>query len=120
MLYIGTAGADDPARASLPFVAAIGTMKSGHQAQIALAGAAVALLKDGIAAHVHGDDRPPLSELLQTVCALSVPIYVCEHCSTARGVSDADLQGKNAQFITTHDFAGLSAAADWVLPVCHT
>jgi predicted peroxiredoxin len=118
MLYVGTCGAEDPTQASLPFVAAIGTAKSGHQAQIALAGTAVALIKDDIAAHVHGDDRPSLSELLQTARALGVPIYLCAGCSTIHGVSDADVQGKNASLITTEDFAALTAAADWVLPVC--
>jgi predicted peroxiredoxin len=112
MLYVGTCGAEDPTRASFPFVAAIGTMKSGHRAQIALAGAAVALLKDDIAAHVQGADPPPLSELLQTARALGAPIYICAGCSTAHGVSDADVQGKNAWLITTEDFAELTAAAD--------
>jgi predicted peroxiredoxin len=120
MLYVGTCGADDPTRASLPFVAAIGTAKSGHQAQIALAGAAVALIKDNIAAHVEGADRPPLSELLQTARTLGVPIYLCAGCSTIHGVADTDVQGKNASLITAEDFAELTAAADWVLPVCPT
>jgi predicted peroxiredoxin len=118
MLYIGMCGAEDPTRASLPFVAAIGTIKSGHQAQIALAGAAVTLIKDNIAAQIQGADRPSLSELLQTAHALGVPLYICAGCSTIHGVSDADVQGKNAWLITTSDFAELTAAADWVLPVC--
>jgi predicted peroxiredoxin len=120
ILYCGIAGASAPTQAVLPFVAAIGTVKSGHQAQIALAGDAVAMLKDGIAEHVTGQGRPPFSELLQSVQALRIPIYICAGCSAARGVSDADLQGKYGQLITTKDFEALCAASDWVLPVAPT
>jgi predicted peroxiredoxin len=117
ILYCGRAGASAPRQAVLPFAAAIGTVKSGHQAQIALAGEAVALLKDDIAEHVEAEGQPRLSELLQSVRALRVPIYICAGCSAAREVSNADLQEKHAPLITTKEFELLSAAADWVLPV---
>jgi len=40
ILYVGTAGSDDPTRAGLPFNFAIGAIEAGHQPQIFLAGEA--------------------------------------------------------------------------------
>ena len=54
LLYIGTAGTDDPTRATFPFLMAKGAIDAGHEAPIILMGEAAALIKDGIAAHVHG------------------------------------------------------------------
>jgi predicted peroxiredoxin len=48
VLYVGTAGSDDPTRAGFPFNFAKGALDAGHQAEIFLAGEAVYLLKDSI------------------------------------------------------------------------
>jgi len=46
VLYISTFGSDDPTRATLPFVSALGALEAGHKAQIALVGEATYLMKD--------------------------------------------------------------------------
>ena len=38
ILYLGTYGADDPTRASMPFHMALGAAEAGHSAEINLAG----------------------------------------------------------------------------------
>lgn len=48
-LYFSTPGSDDPTRAVMPFVLANGAIEAGHQADIALAGEAVYLMKEAIA-----------------------------------------------------------------------
>lgn len=76
ILYVSTYGSDDPTRATLPIVAALGAVEAGHQAQISLAGEAVYLMKDGIAEQVHGVGWPPFNELFQKVIKHKIPIYV--------------------------------------------
>lgn len=46
ILYVSTCGSDDPTRATLPFVAALGAVTAGHRPQIMLAGEATYLMKD--------------------------------------------------------------------------
>jgi predicted peroxiredoxin len=63
LLYIGTAGTDDPTRASFPFLMAKGAIDAGHETGIILQGEAATLIKDSIAAQVQGIGVPPLKEL---------------------------------------------------------
>jgi uncharacterized protein involved in oxidation of intracellular sulfur len=76
LLYIGTAGTDDPTRATFPFLMAKGAIEAGHEAGIILMGEAAPLIKDSIAAQVHGVGIPPLKELTEFVYARQVPISV--------------------------------------------
>jgi uncharacterized protein involved in oxidation of intracellular sulfur len=76
ILYVSTFGSDDPTRATLPFVTALGAIEAGHKPQIMLAGEAVYLMKSYIAEQVHGVGWPALNELFQKVIAYAVPIYV--------------------------------------------
>jgi len=76
ILYVGTAGSDDPTRAGLPFNFALGAVEAGHQPQIFLAGEAAYLMKDDVAAAVMPVAMPPLREMLDAVVARGVPIFV--------------------------------------------
>jgi predicted peroxiredoxin len=76
ILYISTYGSDDPTRATLPIVAAVGALEAGHQVWLALLGEAVYLMKSGIASQLHGVGLPPLGELLPKLFAAGVPIHV--------------------------------------------
>lgn len=76
ILYIGKYGAANPVEATMPFHFAVGALDAGHQPQIALAGEATYLIKDTIAAQIHGMGIPPLQELMQKVIEHSVPIAI--------------------------------------------
>jgi predicted peroxiredoxin len=76
ILYVSTYGSDDPTRATLPFVAALGAVEAGHKPQVFLAGEAVNLMKDVIADQIHGVGWAPMKELLQKAIANGVPIFV--------------------------------------------
>ena len=76
MLYVGTAGSDDPTRAGLPFNFALGAIEAGHQAQIFLAGEAAYLMKDDVAAAVTPVAMPSVREMVEKVVAQNVPIWV--------------------------------------------
>ena len=76
ILYTTTSGSDDPTRASIPFFMALGAIKAGHEPSIGLIGEATYLMKDEVAAQIHGVGWPPLKELLSQVINHGVPIYV--------------------------------------------
>ena len=76
ILYTSSHGSDDPTRATIPFVAALGAIEAGHKAEIALLGEATYLMKDYIVEQVHGVGWVPLKELLAKVISHSVPIYI--------------------------------------------
>lgn len=76
ILYTTSFGSDDPTRATIPFVAALGAIEAGHQVRIALLGEATYLIKEHVADHIQGVGFAPLKELLAKVIANGVPIYV--------------------------------------------
>lgn len=76
LLYIGTAGTDDPTRATFPFLMAKGAIEAGHQTGIILQGEAAPLIKDSLAAQVHGIGVPPLAELVAWLVARDTRITV--------------------------------------------
>jgi predicted peroxiredoxin len=76
ILYVGTAGSDDPTRAGLPFNFAIGALEAGHLPEIFLAGEAAYLMKDPVMSAVQPVAMPALKEMIDTLVARSVPLYV--------------------------------------------
>ena len=75
ILYSTSYGSDDATRATIPFVAALGALEAGHQPQIALLGEATYLMKDSVAAAIHGVGFAPLSELLAKAIENEIPIH---------------------------------------------
>ena len=76
ILYVGTAGSDDPTRAGLPFNFALGALEAGHQPEIFLAGEAAYLMKEDVASAIMPVAMAPLREMMDTVVARNVSIYV--------------------------------------------
>jgi uncharacterized protein involved in oxidation of intracellular sulfur len=76
LLYIGTHGTDDPTNATFPFLMAKGAIDAGHETGIILQGEAAPLIKDSIAAQVHGVGIPSLKELMDFLVARKVRITV--------------------------------------------
>ena len=76
ILYTSTYGTDDPTRATLPYLGALGAVEAGFKAQILLMGEATFLMRDELAAQIHGVGWPHLSEILPQVIDEGVPIFV--------------------------------------------
>lgn len=76
ILYVGTAGSDDPTRAGFPFNFALGAIEAGHQPEIFLAGEAAYLVKGDVAGAVMPVGMPPLREMIGKVVAGKVPVFV--------------------------------------------
>jgi predicted peroxiredoxin len=76
LLYIGTHGTDDQTKATFPFLMAKGAIEAGHEPGIILMGEAAPLIKDAVAAQVHGFGTPPLKELVDFLVERNVRITV--------------------------------------------
>ena len=77
ILYVATAGAGDPTRASIPWHLAVnGSMEIGQEAGVVLAGDATELIVGGTAESIEGLGVPPMKELLEKARARKLPVYV--------------------------------------------
>jgi predicted peroxiredoxin len=77
VLYLATAGAGDPTRASLPLhIAANGSVEVGQDCAVVLAGDATELVSRATAEGVEGVGVPPARELIQKLLDNQVPIYI--------------------------------------------
>lgn len=75
VLYIGTYGTDDPTRATMPFVGAVGAVMQGHEPSVLLMGESVYLLRGKVMEHVQGVGFPPLRDLVDKILGAKVPLY---------------------------------------------
>ena len=77
ILYLATAGAADPTRASIPLhIAANGSVGEGQECAVVLVGDATELVSREQAERVEGVGIPPTKELLQKLLDNRVPVYV--------------------------------------------
>ena len=77
ILYLATAGAVDPTKASIPLhIAANGSVAEGQDCAVALVGDATELTSREKAEQVEGVGVPPARELLQKLVDNRVPVYV--------------------------------------------
>jgi len=75
-LISGSRGTDDPTLATLPFMAAKTAKEQGHDVVLWLWSEAVTLGRKGTADHVVGVNLTPLKDLLATVQAAKIPLWV--------------------------------------------
>ena len=77
ILYLATAGAADPTRASIPLhIAANGSVDEGQECAVVLVGDGTELVSREKAEQVEGVGIPPVRELLQKLLDNQVPVYV--------------------------------------------
>jgi predicted peroxiredoxin len=77
ILYLATAGAADPTRASIPLhIAANGSVDEGQECTVVLVGDGTELVSREKADQVEGVGIPPIRELLQKLLDNEVPVYV--------------------------------------------
>ena len=77
ILYLATAGAADPTRASIPLhIAANGSVDQGQECAVVLVGDGTELVSREKAERLEGVGIPPTKELLQKLLDNQIPVYV--------------------------------------------
>lgn len=98
IVYISTNGAENPEKASLPFVLANAAMVMEVETLVVLQGPAVFLAKKGCLEHVHAAGFAPLKELVEAFFEQGGKLGVCVPCIQERKIDEADLI-ENAELI---------------------
>lgn len=70
-----TSGSEDPTKATLAFVQAMGAKQAGHDVSISLLGDSVVLLNPTVAKSVQGVGMPPLTDLINFAKENGIPVY---------------------------------------------
>ena len=77
ILYLATSGASEATKASIPLhIAANGSVETGQECAVVLAGDAVELVSRETAEKVEGVGIPPARDLLRKLADNEVPVYV--------------------------------------------
>ena len=77
ILYLASAGAADPTRASIPLhIAANGSVDQGQECAVALVGDGTELVSRETAERLEGVGIPPANVLLQKLLDNQIPIFV--------------------------------------------
>ena len=105
-------GPENPTRAALAFLVARTAIDEGHSVSLFLAGDAVQLIRDAVLDNLAGLGTGKLREHYDAIVAGGGRIYVSGMSSKGRGVTDADLTGKPAEFATPNVLVRLSLEHD--------
>ncbi|WP_246859166.1 DsrE family protein [Spirosoma sp. KCTC 42546] len=93
-----TCGPDNPTKAALGFLVAKTALEEGHTVALFLAGDAVTLLKDSELDKVVGLGTGKLRDHFDAISKAGGRFYMSGMSSKARGLTDADITGKPAEF----------------------
>ena len=107
-----THGTEDPTRAALAFLVAKSAVDEGHGVSLFLAGDAVQLLRDAVLDNLAGLGTGKLREHYDAIVAGGGKFYLSGMSSKARGLTDADLNGKPAEFAMPNVLVRLSLEHD--------
>ena len=91
IVYIVTHGAEDPERATFPFMLATAAQAMEVEAVVALQGTSVFLAKKGFLDHVSASGLPPLKDLVTRFVSEGGRILVCVPCIRDRKIEESDL-----------------------------
>lgn len=93
-----TWGAEDPERATLPFIVANVAATAGQEAVVLCTIEGVRLGVDGGTDGVAADGIPPLAQVYDEFVANGGEVWLCGVCTKPRGITEEHL-GKGAQIV---------------------
>ena len=105
-------GPEHPTRAALAFLVAKSAVDEGHMVSLFLAGDAVQLLREAVLDNLVGLGTGKLRESYESIVAGGGRFYLSGMSSKARGVTEADLSGKLAEFAMPNVLVRLSLEHD--------
>ena len=107
-----TTGPDDPTRAALGFLVAKTALDEGHEVNLFLAGEGVRLLSDGVLDTLEGVGTGKLAEHFQGIVAGGGRFYLSRMSAAARGLDEALLADRPAEFAMPSVLVGLIVDSD--------
>ncbi len=93
-----TIGPENPTKATLAFLVAKTSIEEGHTVTLFLAGDAVQLIRDNVLDNLAGLGTGKLREHFDQIIKGGGKFYLSANSSKARGVTDADIKDKHAEF----------------------
>ncbi|OFW72524.1 MAG: multidrug transporter [Actinobacteria bacterium RBG_16_68_12] len=110
-----TSGPEHPTRAALAFLVAKAAVDEGHEVSLFLAGDATQLLRDAVLDSLVGLGTGSLRESYDAVVASGARIYASGMSSKARGLGEADFEGKPVEPAMPNRLVQLAVESDRVL-----
>jgi uncharacterized protein len=110
-----THGPEAPTRAALGLLVAKAAVDEGHDVTLFLAGDSVQLMRDATLDALQGLGTGSLRDSFDAVVSGGGRFYVSGMSSKARGVTEADLVGKNAEMAMPNRLVQLTFECDRVL-----
>jgi predicted peroxiredoxin len=107
-----THGPESPTRAALGLLVAKTALDEGHSVTLFLAGDAAQLIRDPVIDSLAGLGTGRLREHFDALVAGGARFYISGLSAKSRGVSDADLAGKPAEFAMPNVLVRLSLDHD--------
>jgi predicted peroxiredoxin len=107
-----TTGPENPSKAALAFLIARTAAEEGHTVSVFLAADAVQLLRSDVLDNMTGLGTGKLREHFDAIIKGGGKFYLSGMSSKARGVSEADLKEKNAEFALPKVLLQLSIESD--------
>lgn len=107
-----THGPENPTRAALAFLVAKAAVDEGHSVSLFLAGDAAQLIRESVLDSLTGLGTGRLREHFDALVAGGARFYVSGMSAKSRGVSEADLAGKPAEFAMPNVLIRLSLDHD--------
>lgn len=91
LLFTCTHGAEDPERATVPFIPASTAAVSGRRAVVVCTVEGVRVGLPGYAEDITEESMPPLGELITQLVQAGGEIWLCSVCAVKRGITEKDL-----------------------------
>ncbi len=107
-----THGPENPTRATLAFLVAKAALDEGHSVSLFLAGDGAPLIRDAVLDNLTGLGTGRLREHFDALAAGGARFYVSGLSAKSRGMSEADLAGKPAEFAMPNVLVRLSLDHD--------
>lgn len=109
-----TQGPENPTRAALGFLVARAALEEGHSVALFVAGDAVQLLREPVIDTLVGLGTGRLREHFDVLLAGGARFYLSGLSAKSRGLSEADLSGKPAEFAMPNVLVRLALEHDRV------
>ena len=108
-------GPENPTKAALGFLVALTALREGRDVSLFLAGDGAALIGDATLTSVEGKGTGNLGVHFKALVEGGARFYVSGMSAKARGLSEADLKDKPAEFAMPDVLVRLASEADVVL-----